>query len=125
MSSREGSWLLDPTKGLTPGGAKRARERFTNMIEDSKRRIRELEAKKQQTIEHFDERIQREEVYIQEASLVLRMIEDQWGEDCTGYDPDPDSKEAHDIEVLTKAADQYEITLYGTPWVDQEHLPVV
>lgn len=118
MSSREGGSFFDPTKNLTPAGARRARERFTNQIKTSEERIRELKRKREEIISRLDEKIEREQTYIQEAHLVLQMIEDSFGEDYDGYDVDPDSEiiesDGRSVKVIKDNGD-YEIILYGTP----------
>ena len=107
MGGREGSSLLDPTRGLTPGGACRARERFKKQIAESEARIRELKRKKEQICNNLNDLISKEETNIQEAYLVLRMIEDAWGED-QDKEPDPE-------DVLWAKQDAIEVSLHETP----------
>lgn len=121
MGGREGGYLLDPTKGLTPGGAARAREKFKKQVKESEERIRRLKQKREQVCANLDELIAREETYIQEAYLVLHMIEDSFGEDQDELETgDPLPFRDDDIAIVKKVVEdpdgKYEITLYGAPY---------
>jgi hypothetical protein len=118
---REGSIYLDPTRKMTPASAARTIERFKKMIEESQLRISDLEARKETVCRNLDEKIERELTYIQEAELVIRTLNEDFGEDLMEmhdavlhHDVDGDNSHAV-ISELDRPDGCREIVLYGSP----------
>ena len=107
---REGSSMLDPTKNMTPAAAKRHMAKLKAQIEQSKARIQEFEDKRDEVWNRISAKIEREEMYIQEAEVAMAILSDTFGEDGDGYDVDPDT-----VTKVVKQDGEYEIILYGTP----------
>ena len=115
---REGSIWLDPTINMSPGSAARAREKFKRLIDESRDRIDILRKRREEFNNNIDYKIEREETYIQEAKLVLRMIEESYGEDYVEEEDDASEIlwENQDKEVSDDGNDEHhEIVLYGCP----------
>lgn len=114
---REGSVLLDPTRGMTPTSAARQRERFKKMIAESEERIRALKQRREALCNVIDDKIEKELTYIQESELVIRSIDEAFGGDYL------DIAEAiihhSDCESERQVRDmdepKNEIILYGAP----------
>lgn len=114
---REGSIWLDPTINMSPGSAARAREKFKRLIDESRDRIDILRKRREEFNNNIDYKIEREETYIQEAELVLRMIEESYGEDYVEADDESEALfENQDKQVSDDGNDEHhEIVLYGCP----------
>lgn len=114
---REGSIWLDPTINMSPGSATRAREKFKRLIEESRDRIDILRKRREEFNNNIDYKIEREETYIQEAELVLRMIEESYGEDYVEEEDRSETIwETQDKQVSDDGNDEHhEIVLYGCP----------
>lgn len=118
---REGSIYLDPTRKMTPASAARTIERFKKMIEESQLRISDLEARKEAICKNLDDKIERELTYIQEAELVIRTLNEDFGEDLMEMHDavlhhDVDGANSHSvISELDRPDGCREIVLYGSP----------
>ena len=118
---REGSIYLDPTRKMTPASAARTIERFKKMIEESQLRISDLETRKETMCRNLDEKIERELTYIQEAELVIRTLNEDFGEDLMEMHDavlhhDVDGSSAHAVTSEIDCPDgRQEIILYGSP----------
>jgi hypothetical protein len=114
---REGSVLLDPTRGMTPTSAARQRERFKKMIAESEERIRVLKQRREEFCNAIDDKIEKEFTYIQESELVIRSIDEAFGGDYLDiaeaiiHHSDCESER----QVMDADESKNEIILYGTP----------
>lgn len=106
---REGSYFLDYARGMSPGCASRTKARFERLIKEGYDRIDALKKRREELTAAIDDKIEKEQTYIQEAELVIRTINEGYDREFEVLMANQDNDHINDVD------EHHEIILYGTP----------